>query len=94
MDTSQVNLTQYKIPQTEIFIDNNSVETVWVAINGDLELLPNGFTLHLYNDDEEINKVHIKMSKSVLYGVFFDELVANHSKLRVNDYLPKPDSIS
>lgn len=76
-------------PKTEIFIKNDSTSPVWISANGKLDMLINGFTLHLYNNAKEINHIHIIMSKSPISEVFFDRIVPNHSTLKVNDYLAK-----
>ncbi|MDR3501397.1 MAG: hypothetical protein P4L79_02340 [Legionella sp.] len=92
--TNQVKTAQQEPAKTEIFINNNSDESVWISAYGHLELLIKGFTLRLYSNEIEINEVHIKMSKNIFSDVFFDGLVPNHSQIKVRDYLVPPASIS
>lgn len=93
LNKNQFNPINKFLPKTEIFIDNDSNEIVWVSANGGtIKMLIDGHKLRLYNNDEEINKVHIKMSKTPFSETFFNDLVPNHSMIKVKTYLPKPIS--
>lgn len=91
---NQVKSAQQEEAKTEIFINNNSDESVWISVYGHLELLLKGFTLRLYSNEVEMEAVHIKMSKNIFSDIFFDGLVPNHSKIKVRDYLTPPASNS
>jgi hypothetical protein len=75
---NQVKSAQQEEAKTEIFINNNSDESVWISVYGHVEM----------------EAVHIKMSKNIFSDIFFDGLVPNHSKIKVRDYLTPPASNS
>lgn len=91
LNKNQINPIKEFLPKTEIFIDNDSKEVVWVSANGgSIKMLIDGYTLRLYNNEEDINEVHIKISKTPLSEIFFNALVPNHTTIKVKAYLPKP----
>lgn len=92
--SSQVIPIHQEPAKTEVFINNNSDEVVWISAYGHIELLLKGFTLRLYSNEVEINELHIKMSKNIFSDIFFDGLIPNHSKIKVRDYLFPPASNS
>ncbi|KTD27496.1 hypothetical protein Lmac_1197 [Legionella maceachernii] len=76
--------------KTEFFIVNNTAESIWILANGDKSLIITGMTLRLYSNEVEVPELRIKMSRDLSFSEpFFDQLVPNHTKLWVGDYLPK-----
>lgn len=83
------SLQQVTAHKTEVVINNNSTLAVWINVSGHPELLPSGFEISFYNDEQEISEIRIVISKNIFTDVIFDKMVRNHSKLWVKEYLPK-----
>lgn len=73
--------------KTEVFINNDSNECVWISVGSQLFSVFPGETINLYSDEVELKEIPIQMSKTPDSGVFFNQKVPNHSRIKVSDYL-------